>query len=263
MHIHARWALVALIFPASAHANPTSASAVPIADALKLADVVAYASVGVRTLPTYSGISEWSGAEFGVLPTFHYGKSGAQFGGLEMGADVIGHYSNPASGRLESKLVLNAKLNVLEDNEWWPGISIGAMELDPVQPRNSMNLLFAVMSKTIVVRKKHYGRVTAGYGNALTKNPAIFSPTLPFHKGGSLLLTAYESPSWGPLGLVVEYFGGSAEVGAPTVAINISPTDSVSMQTGLSLGDLNFSPRTPQYFFFSVAGSWNMVTLLK
>jgi len=159
-----------------------------------------------------------------------YGKSGYEFGGLEVGGDLfISDLADTPDAY--PKPMFNFKLQLLVERGWLPSIAVGVLGVSPYRAARSMNFIYGSLSKTLRLHGHELGRATVGLGgiaNDFTGDPhrvsaPAFQGSWPFDVRSRLsLLLGYESPSWGPVSLAIDYVGGASEIGSTNLALVIA-----------------------------------------
>lgn len=194
-------------------AYPTSVVFTPTAEAKDLGTVGVLAYTSTNLKPKLNPGSTWAGLEFGVLPQFKYPGTEVQFGGLELGADIITPYGSIV------KPVLNLKLAPLKEGQYHPGLAVGLMEVSPGLP--SMNFAYSSLTKSFTVKDVNLGRVTLGFGMNLGAKSQFYG-TWPAQGTRLGVLLAYESPMLKDrVGLVVDHLGGGSEISSTYVGASI------------------------------------------
>jgi hypothetical protein len=170
-------------------------------------------------------LNPWAGIEMGLGPTPSTPSKGPSFGGVELGADVLG------TGEGKYKLVLNAKIQLLAAwGSLGPDLSVGMMQLAVSDVSRSMNFAFAVASRTFKVGETELGTFAVGWGHSFAPSPPTgespaFGGTFPFRRRArEALLLGYVSPSLGPLSLAIDHFGGTSEASDLYAGLNVGPT---------------------------------------
>lgn len=219
--------LAVILTTSVASAYPTSAVFTPTAEAKPFGGVglLAYSSTNFK--PSTSPGASWTGVEVGVFPQGgSYGR-GYEFGGIEVGFDVISPFGD---GKV--KPVFNAKVAALKEKGYVPGVAIGFMEYSPRLA--SMNYGYLTSTKTL----GDYGRVTLGLGRNFGDRTQ-FAGSFPFRSGAMFaLMAAYESPlAWKKLGAVVDHFGGVSEVSSTYLGGVYAIHDTTTLGAGYYLSN--------------------------
>jgi hypothetical protein len=232
--------LLGLALGRRAAAYPTAAVFVPTAETKPLAAVELFAYTSVRLAPSVGPGVEWLGVEAGILPPLPYGRSGLRFGGLEIGLDLFLRDLDDTPAAY-TKAVVNLKLQLLAETRWAPSLAAGVMEVAPLRPARSMNLVYGVVSKTVRIAGRSFGRLTLGVGwgaNDFTGDPfaatePTFVSTAPFATSSRLaLLAGYELPAFGPVSFAVDHFGGLSEVSSTNVGMSVALAKGLSWAVG-------------------------------
>jgi hypothetical protein len=219
-------ALGLLALPSSALAYPTSVVFTPTGEAKAIGDIGLLGYSATNLSPGVSPGSSWFGIEAGLLPQWAYGASGAAFGGLEVGFDLITPFNRVA------KPVFNAKLGLVTEAIYTPSWAVGVMEITPTLP--SMNFIYASVTKTLRASPDafSFGRITLGYGLALGDR-STFNGTAPFTNARSAWMACYESPQlFDRVGLAVDYLGGSSEISDTYVGVTLALTPTTTVSAG-------------------------------
>lgn len=238
-------ALAASLSAGTANAYPNSVIFAPTGEAKAQGEAAAF------TYVAYFGDSPltWAGLNVGLLPRVAYGDSGLEFGGLELGLDLIGMAGlTPAK-----KPVMNGKAQVLVENGPLPSVALGLSGFAVGDPALSLNATYLSATKTLSWGGQALGRVTLGGGLALAQAPGLFTATAPFSAPSqAFVLGGYESPAWGPATLAVDHIGGISELGATTLGLNLLVNPGTTLGLGYTLGnDRSAVPADAAYVFLS------------
>jgi hypothetical protein len=221
-------------------AYPSAVVFAPSGEVRPFGEVGLYGYTALQLTSPVQASSTWFGFEVGIIPRLPYGKSGFEFGGLEVGVDL---FVSDLSGTAEAypKPVLNFKLQLLVEHGWLPSLSVGVMDVSPYRASRSMNFIYGSLTKTLRWRGHDLGRATVGLGgvaNDFTGDPfrvsaPAFQGSWPFDVRSRLsLLLGYESPSWGPVSLALDYVGGASEIGSTNLALVIAVAKIASWSLG-------------------------------
>jgi hypothetical protein len=245
----------------NATAYPSAVVFAPSGDAKGLGTVGTFLYTALLYRPRTAPGVTWVGTNVGVAPAFAYGSSGVGFGGFEIGVDAINAFVYPGEFAYV-KPVFNAKLQLVTENDWFPNVAVGAMEIAPT--RHSQDVGYLSMTKTLKSAERSYGRVTLGLGVSFTGDTNLFRPTPPFDGTRLFPIAGYESPALGPLSLAVDHVGGVSEVSGTNVALNLTPTDGVTWSVGAFFGnDRGLEETTYDGLFTYLAVSTQVATWFK
>ncbi|MNR82062.1 hypothetical protein D3C86_373880 [compost metagenome] len=238
-------ALTVAMHAGSAHAYPNAVIFTPSGEAK------AFGEASVLTYVAYFGDSPltWAGINVGLLPRFAYGDTGLDFGGLELGLDLIGMAGlSPAK-----KPVMNGKAQLLVENGPLPSVAVGLSGFAVADPTLSLNATYLSATKTLAWSEHALGRITLGGGVSLARSQAVFTATTPFAAPSqAFVLGGYESPAWGPATFAVDHIGGISELGATTLGLNLLVSPGTYLGLGYTLGnDRSAVPADAAYVYLS------------
>lgn len=219
------------LFAGDAGAYPTSVVFAPNAEVLPLGGVTGGFYVGFQYTPSPIAMSSsWGGIQGGISPSFTYAKTQLGelgFGGVELGVDGYGPDFDGSP-----TVVLNLKVQPFRETDYLPGLAIGVFQLSPDLSRGAL-LGFLALSKSFAVRTTSLGQLTFGAGLSFADRGAVspgclapggtclFRGSAPFEDESGFLFAGYRSPWIGPVGLSVDYVGGTSAVSSINVALNL------------------------------------------
>jgi hypothetical protein len=223
--------LVFFLAPSRASAYPSSVVYAPSADALRFGrfSVGLYGGLGVNPSPTHLS-SIWGGFDMGILPSVPLADTpGGKLstGGAEIGFDVFGPDldGNPT-------VVLNAKLQLLKEGDYWPSVAVGGFQLSTDSRRGAF-LGYFVFSKSFEVHKVELGQLTFGMAASFarigllaprcyeTGADCVFRGSDPFLDKNGAFIAGYVSPYFGPVSFAIDHIGGTSAVSSTNIALNV------------------------------------------
>lgn len=218
-------------------AYPTSAVFTPTAESKELGEVGALAWGSVQLNPSAAPGVNWFGAEVGLLPKWKYNQD-LQFGGLEVGSDVI-------LAGLSAKPVFNAKLSPLAEDQYFPAVGLGLMDVSPELP--SLSLVYGSVSKTF----GKYGHGTVGLGGRVGSVSQL-QATFPFSGNRFLTMAAYESPTFfNRWGFVADWVGGSSELSSTYLGVTSIAAAGTVVSAGGFFSNARTTPSDGVFFSLS------------
>lgn len=225
-------------YPSSIIFAPTSAS-------LELGQVSLYAYVPVAIRPRFGTSATWIGLDAGVVPEFSWSRE-LRFGGLELGIDLI-HGANHRDGSTYVKPIFNAKLSILSDSTYLPGIGFGIMSFAPAQLSESVNYTYLSATKSLRLFSRDAGSVTLGLGYAISASSFAFRGSPPLRDTRLGPLFGYSTPAWNGLSLSFDSLGGVSEMSSTNAAISYSINEQTYVMLGAFFSNDRGLPREAIY----------------
>ncbi|MEZ4298816.1 MAG: hypothetical protein R3B70_27950 [Polyangiaceae bacterium] len=217
--------------PRTAMAYPSTVVFAPTGEALPFGAFVLGAFGGMVVSPEpVSFASGWGGINFGVLPSFDLVQTPVgpiAFAGLEVGFDVYGPDEDDGPTG-----VLNFKVQLLKEAEYWPAVALGLFQASPAGDRGALLGYFA-LSKSFAVRGVELGQLTFGMMSSFAEPGrvapgcftsgarwCVFRGSTPFEDENGAIFGGYVSPWLGPVALTIDHVGGTSAVSSTNVAVN-------------------------------------------
>lgn len=232
---------------------------------------------GARHTPAPVALSGvWGGLELGVLPSLKLADSAAgaiEIGGVEAGVDAFG----PADDG-NASVAFNFKMQLLKETTYLPAVSVGLFQVTPDLAQGAM-LGFFALSKTPVIGDVDLGQFTFGMMTSFASTPylvpqcfsagapyCLFRGSEPFEDGNVAFIAGYQSPHLGPMGLSVDYVGGTSVVSSVNVMVSATVADMLVAGAGLFFSnDRRGEPAGPAIvdgFFVAAAFTHSLPALL-
>jgi len=220
------------LLPNAASAYPTSVVFAPSGEALPFGGFALSSYLGMTVWPKPSRIgSVWGSLNVGVLPSLDLVTTPAgklTFAGAEVGIDVFGPDTDGSP-----TFVMNVKLQLVKETDYWPALAIGFFQISPDSQRGQ-SLGYFSLSKSFAVRDTDLGQLTLGMMRSFVDDTLIapqcfvsgagtclFRGSSPFEDGNGALLAGYLSPWFGPLGFSIDHVGGTSPVSSTNFSANV------------------------------------------
>lgn len=227
-------ALAGTLAPRSASAYPTSVVFAPSGEALPFGGFSLSAYAGMVIAPPPDGAklgSVWGSFDVGVVPSVDLATTSAgtiAFAGAELGVDV---YGPDVDG--SPTVVLNAKLQLLKEADYWPAVAVGFFQVSP-DPERGQLLGYFSLSKSFTVRETALGQLTFGMMRSFADRTRIapqcfvsgastclFRGSAPFEDGNGAFIAGYVSPWLGPVALSIDHVGGTSAVSSTNLLLSL------------------------------------------